>query len=201
MCVSGSLHWKHYSPLQDPLPAKCLGHFELKTLLLWSSTYCEANSFFSTRPSNWPYVQNQKFSRTTQVDWSPESFNTPICKICCHTVALWACTPLAVCRTAAFWQCHSEDCELMQLNTVMKSSPRMQMPSFGHSTIHSIPRVTLMHLAANAIPLGLHITGQEFPQKLVRLSSSLVMSLLGFLEHLLGLNDLQLGGLLLVLGT
>ncbi len=56
MCASYPLHKKHYSPFQDPLPAKCLGHFEFKTLLSSSSTFCKANIFFRTRPSNWQYV-------------------------------------------------------------------------------------------------------------------------------------------------
>jgi hypothetical protein len=94
----------------------------------------------------------------------------------------------------------SEDCELVQLTTVLESSPRMQMPSFSHLTIYSSPRVMLLHLVANAIPLGLCVTGQEVPQKLVRLGISLVVSLLGFLEHLLGLPNLQLAGLDFILG-
>ncbi len=57
------------------------------------------------------------------------------------------------------------------------------------------PRVPLVHLAADAIPLGLCIAGQEVPQLLVRLGNCLVMSLLGILEHLLGLLDLHLVGL------
>jgi hypothetical protein len=55
----------------------------------------------------------------------------------------------------------SEDRELMQLETVSESSPRARMPSFGSFTIYSNPQVMLVHLAANAIPLSLHITGQE----------------------------------------
>jgi hypothetical protein len=53
----------------------------------------------------------------------------------------------------------------------------------------------LEHLAANAIQLGLHVIGQEVPQKLVRLGNCLIMSVLGFLEHLLGMLNLQLVGL------
>jgi hypothetical protein len=52
-----------------------------------------------------------------------------------------------------------------------------------------------VHLAADAIPLGLRITGQEVPQLLVRLGDCLVVSLLGFLEHLLGWLNLHLAGL------
>ncbi len=54
-----------------------------------------------------------------------------------------------------------------------------------------------MHLTADAIPLGLCITGQEVPQLLVRLGDGdcLVMSLLKFLEHLLGLLSLHLAGM------
>ena len=52
-----------------------------------------------------------------------------------------------------------------------------------------------MHLAANKILLGLQITRQEVPQERVRLGNCLVVLLLGFLEHLLGLLDLQLAGL------
>ncbi len=58
----------------------------------------------------------------------------------------------------------------------------------------------LMHLAANAIPLGLWITGQEVPQLLVHLGNCLVVLFLGFLEHLLGLLDLQLAGLHVIVG-
>jgi hypothetical protein len=53
----------------------------------------------------------------------------------------------------------------------------------------------LVHLVANAIPLGLKITGQEVPRLLVRLGDCLVVSLLGFMEHLLGLINLHLAGL------
>ncbi len=48
-----------------------------------------------------------------------------------------------------------------------------------------------MHLAADAIPLGLRVTGQQVPQLLIRLGDCLVVSLLGFLEHLLGLLTLR----------
>jgi hypothetical protein len=51
-----------------------------------------------------------------------------------------------------------------------------------------------MHLAADAVPLGLCITGQQVPQLLVRLGNCLVVSLLGFLEHLLGMLNLHLAG-------
>jgi hypothetical protein len=88
----------------------------------------------------------------------------------------------------------------MQLKTVLESSPHVWMPSFGNFTIHFSPRVTLVHLAANVIPLGLHITGQEVPQKLVHLSNFLAVSFLGFLEHLLGLLNLQQAGLHIILG-
>jgi hypothetical protein len=59
----------------------------------------------------------------------------------------------------------------------------------------------LMHLAANPIPLGLRITRQEVPQKLVGLGNSLVMSLLGFFKHLLGLAELYLVSLLVLVGA
>jgi hypothetical protein len=88
----------------------------------------------------------------------------------------------------------TEDCELMQLKTVQKGLPRSRMPTFGHLTIYCSPRFTLVHLAADAIPLGLSVTGQQVPQLLVRLGNCLVVSLLGFLEHLLGLLNLHLGG-------
>ncbi len=51
-----------------------------------------------------------------------------------------------------------------------------------------------MHLAADTIPLGLGVTRQQVPQLLVRLSNCLVVSLLGFLEHLLSLLNLHLAG-------
>jgi hypothetical protein len=53
----------------------------------------------------------------------------------------------------------------------------------------------LVYLAANRIPLGLRVTGQEVPPKLICLGNCLGTSLLGFLEHLLGLLDLHLVGL------
>jgi hypothetical protein len=58
----------------------------------------------------------------------------------------------------------SEDRELMQLKTVLESSPCAWMPPNGYLTIYSSPQVMLVHLVANAIPLGLQITGQEVPQ-------------------------------------
>ena len=61
---------------------------------------------------------------------------------------------------------------------------------------HSLqPAITLVHLAADAIPLELCITGQEVPQLVIRLGNCLVVSLLGFLEHLFGLLNLHLAGL------
>jgi hypothetical protein len=56
------------------------------------------------------------------------------------------------------------------------------------------PQVTLVHLAARAIPLGLCIAGQQVPQLLVRLSDCLVVSLLGLLKHLVSLLNLHLAG-------
>ncbi len=53
-------------------------------------------------------------------------------------------------------------------------------------------QVTLVHLAADAIPLGLCITKQQVPQLLVRLGNCLVVSFLGFLEHLWHLLNLYL---------
>jgi hypothetical protein len=52
-----------------------------------------------------------------------------------------------------------------------------------------------VHLAADTIPLRLCITRQEVPQLLVRLGNCLVVSLLGFFEHLLSLLNLHLAGL------
>ncbi len=49
-----------------------------------------------------------------------------------------------------------------------------------------------MHLAAEAIPLGLRITRQQVPQLLVHLGDCLVVSSLGFLEHLGSLLNLHL---------
>ncbi len=68
------------------------------------------------------------------------------------------------------------------------------MPTFGHLTIYCSPRVTLVHLAVDTIPLGLHVTGHQVPQFLLLLSDCLVVSLLRFLEHLLGLLNLHLAG-------
>jgi hypothetical protein len=52
----------------------------------------------------------------------------------------------------------------------------------------------LMHLAADAIPLGLCIARQQVPQLLIQLGDCLVVSLLGLLEHLLSLLNLHLAG-------
>ncbi len=52
----------------------------------------------------------------------------------------------------------------------------------------------LVHLAADAIPLGLCVSGQQVPQLLVRLGDCLVVSLLAFLEHLGSLLNLHLAG-------
>jgi hypothetical protein len=88
----------------------------------------------------------------------------------------------------------TRDCELMQLKTSQEGCPNSQMPTIGHLTIYCSPGVTLVHLAADAIPLGLCITGQQVPQLLLRIGDCLVISLLGFLEHLLGLLNLHLAG-------
>jgi hypothetical protein len=84
--------------------------------------------------------------------------------------------------------------ELMQLKTVQEGHPRLRMPTFGHLTVHCSPRVTLMHLAADTIPLGLCVARQQVPQLLIRLGNCLVVSLLGFLEHLASLLNLHLAG-------
>ncbi len=52
----------------------------------------------------------------------------------------------------------------------------------------------LVHLVVDAIPLEMCITGQQVPQLLVRLGDCLVVSLLGFLKHLLSLLNLHLAG-------
>ncbi len=52
-----------------------------------------------------------------------------------------------------------------------------------------------MLIGSWAIPMALHVTGQEVPQNLICLGDCFVLSLLGFLEHLLGLLNLQLAGL------
>ncbi len=51
-----------------------------------------------------------------------------------------------------------------------------------------------MHLAADAISLGLCVARQQVPQLLIEIGNCLVMSLLGFLEHLLSLLNLHLAG-------
>ncbi len=56
------------------------------------------------------------------------------------------------------------------------------------------PQVTLVHLTADAIPSGLCVARQQVPQLLIRLRNCLVVSLLGFLEHLFGLLNLHLAG-------
>ncbi len=59
----------------------------------------------------------------------------------------------------------TEDCELMQLKTVLEGRPRSRTPTFGHLTVFCSPQVTLVHLAIDAIPLGLCITGQQVPRE------------------------------------
>ncbi len=66
------------------------------------------------------------------------------------------------------------------------------MPTFGNFTVYCSPRVILVHLAADAIQLGLRVTGQQVPQLLIRLGYCLVVSSLGFLEHLGSLLNLHL---------
>ncbi len=51
-----------------------------------------------------------------------------------------------------------------------------------------------MHLAANMIPLGLWIAGQEVLQLLVEFDNCLFMRVLEILEQLLGLLNLHLAG-------
>ncbi len=94
-----------------------------------------------------------------------------------------------------FVRVSTKDRELMQLKTVQEGHPRSRMPNFGHLTVYCSPRVTLVYLAADAIPLGLCVAGQQVPQLLVRLGDCLVVSSLGFLEHLGSLLNLHLAGL------
>jgi hypothetical protein len=73
------------------------------------------------------------------------------------------------------------------------------MSTFADAYLQSLDRycsqrVTLVHFAADAIPLGLCIARQQVPQLLIQLVNCLVVSLLGFLEHLLGLLNLHLSG-------
>jgi hypothetical protein len=93
-----------------------------------------------------------------------------------------------------FGSISTKDRELMQLVTVQEGHPHSRMPTFGHLTVHCSPRVMLVHLAADAIPLGLCVAGQQVPQLLVQLGNCLVVSLLGFLEHLASLLNLHLAG-------
>jgi hypothetical protein len=66
------------------------------------------------------------------------------------------------------------------------------MPPFSPLTIHSSLRVTLVHLMANVIKLGLQIARQEVSQLLVDFGNCLIMSLLEILKQLLGLLNLHL---------
>ena len=88
----------------------------------------------------------------------------------------------------------TKDRELMQLETVQEGHPLSRTPTFGHLTIYCSPQVMLVHLAADAIPLGLCVAGQQVPQLLIRLGNCLVVRLLGFLEHLISLLNLHLAG-------
>jgi hypothetical protein len=58
----------------------------------------------------------------------------------------------------------TKDCELMQLKTVQEGHPRLRTPTFGNFTVYCSPQVTLVHLAADTIPLGMRVTGQQVPQ-------------------------------------
>jgi hypothetical protein len=78
----------------------------------------------------------------------------------------------------------TKDSELMQLKTVQEGHTCLRMPTFGHLTVYCSPRVTLVHLAANTIPSGLCVTGQQVPQLLIRLGDCLVVSLLGLMEQI-----------------
>jgi hypothetical protein len=60
-----------------------------------------------------------------------------------------------------FGSISTKDSELMQLKTFLEGHPCAWTPPYGHLNIFSSRQVTLMHLAANAVPLGLQITGQE----------------------------------------
>ncbi len=88
----------------------------------------------------------------------------------------------------------TEDFELMKLKTVLEGHPRLQTPPFGHLTVYSSPQVTLLHLAANTIPLELWIPGHEVSKQLVDFGNHLVMSLLEILKQLLGLLNIPLSG-------
>jgi hypothetical protein len=99
-----------------------------------------------------------------------------------------------------FGSISSEDRELMQLEMVSESSPHAWTFSFGNFTVYSSPKVTLVHLAANAILLGLCVTRQEVSQKLVLFGDCLIVSLLGFMEHLFGLLNLQFAGPHIIIG-
>jgi hypothetical protein len=65
---------------------------------------------------------------------------------------------------------------------------------FADAYLWSLDRLLqpTMHLAEKAIPLGLCIAGQQVPQLLIRLGDCLVVSSLGFLEHLGSLLNLHL---------
>jgi hypothetical protein len=66
-----------------------------------------------------------------------------------------------------FGSVSTKDHELMQLETVQEGHPHSRTPTFGHLTIYCSPQVTLVHLAADAIPLGLCVAGQQVPQLLI----------------------------------
>ncbi len=86
----------------------------------------------------------------------------------------------------------TEDRELMQLKTVQEEHPRLRTPTFGNFTVYCSPRVVLVHLVADAIPLRLCVTRQQIPQLLIGLGDCLVVSILGLLEHLGSLLNLHL---------
>jgi hypothetical protein len=112
-----------------------------------------------------------------------------------HSGPLWLAHRLLNVELLFFGSISTEDCDLMQLKTVLEGYPLAWMPPCVHLTIYSSPQVMLVHLMTNAISLGLQIIGQDVPQLHVRLDNCLVVSLLGFLEHLLGLLNLHSVGL------
>ncbi len=68
----------------------------------------------------------------------------------------------------------SEDHELMQLKTVSEGCPCLQMPTFGHLTVHSSPQVTMVHLLANVIPWDCASLERRFLRSLYVLAMALL---------------------------
>ncbi len=93
----------------------------------------------------------------------------------------------------------SEDHELVQFTTVLESSPHAWMPFFGNFTTYSKPMSCTCASCDKCNPIG-SARDRKGSSSEACTSWHLGMLFLGFLEHLLGLLNLQLVSLHVVHG-